>query len=279
MGRYSKDEQTIIKKIIELGKNTSCANEMLFSVYMPILDYNQVNVDDKGLYFDATHTQETIMEIENNIASISLLIDDLIKNRLIKLVKVGANLPFLYMVNKGTIYDKIDSNIFYILKQSFYSKVYISAELKELVSNDFKTYEDIQLEEARKQTESASASLAEARKQTGKAKTQTYLSIIAVVLSVIAIIVSFFVPGCTSSKLDQKQFDTIQMKQNELIKTLNEIKISQIDNDSLIKNLNELKISQIDNDSLIKELNLLNQSIDEISNTLNEIKESKLKRK
>ena len=276
MGRYSKDEQTIIKQIIELGQNISCANPVLFNVYMPILNSNQVNVDDRGLYFDETHTQETIIEIEYNIARISLLIDDLIKNRLITLVKVGANLPFLYKVNNGTIYDKIDSNIFNILKQSFYSKVYISAELKELVSNDFKTYEEIQLEEAqnqtkiahesleeaRKQTESASASLAEAQKQTGKAKTQTNLSITAVVLSVFAIIASIFVPRCTPSTLDQKQFDTIQMKQNELIKTLNDV-----------------KTIQITNDSLIKELNLANESIDEISNTLKEIKELNSKRK
>lgn len=150
------------------------------------------------------------------------------------------------------------------------SYMMINQELFELVSNNFKTYEDIQLEEAqnqtkiahesleeaRKQTESASASLAEAQKQTGKAKTQTNLSITAVVLSVFAIIASIIVPRCTPSTLDQKQFDTIQMKQNELIKTLNEI-----------------KISKIDNDSLIKELNLANESIDEISNTLKEIKE------
>ena len=156
------------------------------------------------------------------------------------------------------------------------SVVSIEQELFELVSNGFKTYEEIQLEEAQKQTKiasesleearnqtnAASASLAEAQKQTGKAKTQTYLSITAVVLSGLAIIASILVPRCTPSTLDQKQFDTIQNNQAELI-----------------KKLNELKISQIDNDSLIKELNLLNQSIDEISNTLNEIKESKSKRK
>ena len=193
-------------------------------------------------------------------------------------------------------------------------KLFITTKFIELVSNDFKTYEEIQLEEAqeqtkiasesleeaRKQTTSANASLEEARKQTNaafeslteaqkqtqkahdsfnEAQKQTNLSIWAVILSGIAIIVSIIVPRCTSSKLDQKQFDTIQNNQAELIIKLNEIKISQIDNDSLIKKLNELKISQIDNDSLIKELNLLNQSIDEISNTLNEIKESKSKRK
>ena len=47
--------------------------------------------------------------------------------------------------------------------------------------------------------------------------------------------------------------------------------------DEMIKTLNEIKISQIDNDSLIKELNLVNHSIDEISNSLNEMKKSNSK--
>lgn len=277
MGRYSKKEQTIIKQIIELGKNTSCANEMLFSVYMPILKYNQVNVDDSGLYFDATHTQETIIEIEYNIASISLLIDDLIKNRLITLVKVGLNVPFSYMpFRNNNLHDEIDSSIFDILKDSFYSKVFVSQELHDLVSNDFRTYEDIQLEEARKQTnianeslkeaskqtKSAYASLEEARKQSESAKFQTGLSIGAVLLSIGAIIASIIVPRVTPSTIDNSQFDSIQIKQNELINTLK-----------------ELKAIQITNDSMIKELNLANQSIDEISNTLKEVKELNSKRK
>lgn len=165
----------------------------------------------------------------------------------------------------------------------FNSKIALEQELYELVSNDFKTYEEIQLEEAQKQTKIASESLEEARNQTNAAKEsleeaqkqtqkaqdsfkeaqkQTNLSFWAVILSVIAIIASIIVPRCTSSTLDQKQFDTIQMKQDELIKTLNEI-----------------KISQIDNDSLIKELNLANESIDEISNTLKELKKMNSKGK
>lgn len=81
-------------------------------------------------------------------------------------------------------------------------------------------------------------------------------------LSVGAILWSIYASNEIPITINQSQFDSIQIQQAELI-----------------KKLNELKISQIDNDSLIKELNLLNQSIDEISNTLNEIKESKSKRK
>lgn len=183
------------------------------------------------------------------------------------------------------------------IDKSRFNKLFVTTKFKELVSNDFKTYEDIQLEEAKKQTNIASESLEEARKQTtsanasleeakkqtnaafeslteaqkqtqkahdsfNEAQKQTKLSFGAVILSVIAIIASIIVPRCTPSTLDQKQFDTIQMKQDELIKTLNEI-----------------KISQIDNDSLIKELNLANESINKISNTLKELKKMNSKGK
>ena len=45
-------------------------------------------------------------------------------------------------------------------------KLFITTKFEELVSNDFKTYEDIQLEEAQNQTKIAHESLEEARKQT-----------------------------------------------------------------------------------------------------------------
>ena len=182
--------------------------------------------------------------------------------------------------------------------------MFVSQRLRTLVENDFKTYEEIQLEEAqnqtkiahesleeaRKQTESANKSLEEARKQTKasfdslaetikqtqktqesleeaqkqsyQARTQTGLSIFTLFLSVGAILWSIYASNEIPITINQSQFDSIQIQQAELI-----------------KKLNELKISQIDNDSLIKELNLLNQSIDEISHSLNEMKESNSKGK
>jgi len=297
MGRYSKDEQTIIKQIIELGQNISCANPVLFNVYMPILNSNQVNVDDRGLYFDETHTQETIIEIEYNIARISLLIDDLIKNRLITLVKVGANLPFLYKVNNGTIYDKIDSNIFNILKQSFYSKVYISAELKELVSNDFKTYEEIQLEEAQNQTKIAHESLEEARKQTESANKSLEEARKQTKASLDSLAETIKQTQKTQESLEEAQKQSYQARtqtglsiltlflsvgailwsiyaSNEIPITINQSQFDsiQIQQKVLIETLNEIKMSQMDKDSVIKELDSTKAKIDKISNTLKELK-------
>lgn len=275
MRKFNDKEKEIIKSIYN-NYNKSTSGYVLFNVFYNEL-YSLGAFYCNGNFVVDQAKQNEIRSIEIRIMDVYSLLSFLERNGYIlledsSLPTSACNIPNFI---EKSIKCSLSKECGEFIEKTRSRKLFITTKFIELVSNDFKTYEEIQLEEARKQTESASASLAEAREQTEKANTQTYLSIIAVVLSVIAIIVSFFV----SSKLDQEQFNTIQMKQNELIKTLNEIKISQIDNDSLIKKLNELKISQIDNDSLIKELNLLNQSIDEISNTLNEIKESKSKRK
>ena len=143
------------------------------------------------------------------------------------------------------------------------SYMMVNQELFELVSNDFKTYEDIQLEEAKKQTKSAQDSLKEAQRQTRWSIGAVCLSILTLIASIVMpIILSKCSTDPIENKMEKSQFDSIQSKQNELINTLY-----------------PLKNIQITNDSLIKELNLANESIDEISNTLKEIKELNSKRK
>lgn len=216
------------------------------------------------------------------------------------IVDDGKDFKIIELDHFGGLSDRVTREVFDYSNKELSSKldifglvtsvVSIEQELFELVSNDFKTYEEIQLEEAQKQTKASHESLEEARKQTKasfdslaetikqtqktqesleeaqkqsyQARTQTGLSILTLFLSVGAILWSIYASNEIPITINQSQFDSIQIQQAELI-----------------KKLNELKISQIDNDSLIKELNLLNQSIDEISNTLNEIKESKSKRK
>lgn len=314
MRKFNDKEKEIIKSIYN-NYNKSTSGYVLFNVFYNEL-YSLGAFYYNGNFVVDQAKQNEIRSIEIRIMDVYSLLSFLEINGYILLedysIPTSAdNIPNFI---GAPVVCSISKECKKFIDKSRSNKLFVTTKFIELVSNDFKTYEEIQLEEAqeqtkiasesleeaRKQTTSANASLEEARKQTNaafeslteaqkqtqkahdsfnEAQKQTNLSIGAVILSFLAIIVSIFVPRCTTSKLDQKQFDTIQNNQAELIIKLNEIKISQIDNDSLIKKLNELKISQIDNDSLIKELNLLNQSIDEISNTLNEIKDSKLKRK
>lgn len=182
------------------------------------------------------------------------------------------------------IYFELDT---YRLLSSYMT---INQELFELVSNDFKTYEDIQLEEAKAQTKAAYDSLEEARKQTKasldslaetikqtqktqesldeaqkqsyQARTQTGLSILTLFLSVGAILWSIYASNEIPITINQSQFDSIQIQQKVLIETLNEIKMSQMDKDSVIKELDSTKAK-----------------IDKISNTLKELKKMNSKGK
>ena len=276
MRKFNDKEKEIIKSIYN-NYNKSTSGYVLFNIFYNEMLSLGAFYCNGALVVDQTKQNE-IRSIEIRIMDVYSLLSFLEINGYILLedysIPTSAdNIPNFI---GAPVVCSISKECKKFIDKSRSNKLFVTTKFKELVSNDFKTYEDIQLEEARKQTnianeslkearkqtESASASLAEAQRQTGKAKTQTILSFIAVGLSIFAIIASIIVPRCTPSTLDQKQFDTIQMKQNELIKTLNEI-----------------KISKIDNDSLIKELNLANESFDEISNTLKELKKMNSKGK
>lgn len=284
MRNLSEREKEIIKNILFRSEERNCDWVDLSCIYLHIFWNNKVSYESGTLYLPYENiNDEDSIKFQRKFFETTILLKQLEENRYIHILEKsmdsnkikGSHICSDKPLPKGCTI-KLSSEISKIFDDANNKQLFVSQRLRTLVENDFKTYEDIQLEEAqkqtkashesleeaRKQTESASASLAEAQKQTGKAKTQTYLSITAVVLSGLAIIASIFVPRCTPSTLDQKQFDTIQMKQDELIKTLNEI-----------KNI------QITNDSLIKELNLANESINEISNTLKEVKELNSKRK
>lgn len=269
MRKFNDKEKEIIKSIYN-NYNKSTSGYILFNVFYNEL-YSLGAYYSDGEFVVDKKDEEKLPLIEMKIMDVYSLLSFLERNGYILLVDCSLPTSACNIPNfiENSIKCSLSKECGEFIEKTRSRKLFITTKIIELVSNDFKTYEEIQLEEAqnqtkiahesleeaRKQTESASASLAEAQRQTGKAKTQTILSFIAVGLSIFAIIASIIVPRCTPSTLDQKQFDTIQMKQNELIKTLNEI-----------------KISKIDNDSLIKKLNLANESIDKISNTLKELK-------
>lgn len=244
------------------------------------------NEDSKGwACFEGFKNASAIDTIDNEFGKYNFIVSNefgfsIIEiNQFWQISKIGTGEDCGYTIRE--LSSKLD--IFGLVT----SVVSIEQELFELVSNGFKTYEDIQLEEAQNQTKIAHESLEEARKQTKaaidslveaqeqtqksqdslvEAQKQTFWSritlAVSLILSIAAIICSILVPRHTPSTIEQKQYDSIQIMQDELIKTLKEI-----------------KISQIDNDSLIKELNLVNHSIDEISHSLNEMKESNSKGK
>lgn len=299
MRHFCELEKNIIRQICKMSDiDENNGLNILFNIFSDYLSDHEVFILDHNFIYDEKSLNiYDITRIVKELGDITHFINELKDNKLVTIIDIDIDgVEWDYEITTHEEKDSLNGSMgicestYQLLNNSRLQLVSISNELKELVNRDFKTYEDIQLEEAqkqtkiafesleeaRKQTESANASLEEAQKQTKSAyasleeaqkqsesaKFQTGLSIGAVLLSIGAIIASIIVPRVTPSTIDYSQFDSIQIKQNELINTLK-----------------ELKTIQITNDSMIKELNLANQSINEISNTLKEVKELNSKRK
>ncbi len=280
MRKFNDKEKEIIKSIYN-NYNKSTSGYVLFNVFYNEL-YSLGAFYCNGNFVVDQAKQNEIRSIEIRIMDVYSLLSFLERNGYIlledsSLPTSADNIPNFI---GAPVVCSISKECKKFIDKSRSNKLFVTTKFKELVSNDFKTYEDIQLEEAKKQTESAQESLKEAQRQTRWSKGAVYLSILTFIASIVMPII---LPKCSTDPIENKmvksQFDSIQSKQNELINTLYPLKNIQITNDSLIKELNELKISQIDNDSLIKELNLANESIDEISNTLKELKKMNSKGK
>lgn len=288
MRNLSEKEKEIIKDI--LFRSEECNSDWvdLSCIYLHIFWNNKVSYESGTLYLPYENiNDEDSIKFQREFFETTILLKQLEENRYIHIMDKSMDsnkIKGRYICSDKPLPKgytlKLSPEVSQIFDDANNKQLFVSQRLRTLVENDFKTYEDIQLEEARKQTGSAQESFKEAQRQ-------TRWSIGAVCLSILTLIASIVMPiilsKCSTDPIENKmvksQFDSIQSKQNELINTLYPLKNIQITNDSLIKELNELKISQIDNDSLIKELNLLNQSIDEISNTLKELKKMNSKGK
>lgn len=263
MRKFNDKEKEIIKSIYN-NYNKSTSGYVLFNVFYNEL-YSLGAFYYNGKFVVDQAKQNEIRSIEIRIMDVYSLLSFLEINGYILLedYSIPTDKDDIPNFIKEPIVCSISKECKKIIDKSRSNKLFVTTKFIDLVSNDFKTYEDIQLEEARKQTESAQESLKEAQRQ-------TRWSIGAVCLSILTLIASIVMPiilsKCSTDPIENKmvksQFDSIQSKQNELINTLY-----------------PLKNIQITNDSLIKELNLANESIDKISNTLKELKKMNSKGK
>ena len=312
MRNLSEKEKEIIKDI--LFRSEECNSDWvdLSMVYNHIFWSNMASYDSGTLYWPYENCyDEASINFYREVLETTILLKQLEENRYIHIMdksmdsnKIKAHYC-CYDKPSPKIYSlKLSPEISQIFDDANNKQLFVSQRLRTLVENDFKTYEEIQLEEAqkqtnianesleeaRKQTESANKSLEEARKQTKasldslaetikqtqktqesldeaqkqsyQARTQTGLSIFTLFLSVCAILWSIYASNEIPITINQSQFDSIQIQQKVLIETLNEIKMSQMDKDSVIKELDSTKAK-----------------IDEISNTLKELKKMNSKGK
>lgn len=255
------------------------------------------NEDSKGwACFEGFKNASAIDTIDNEFGKYNFIVSNefgfsIIEiNQFWQISKIGTGEDCGYTIRE--LSSKLD--IFGLVT----SVVSIEQELFELVSNGFKTYEDIQLEEAQNQTKIAHESLEEARKQTESANKSLEEARKQTKASLDSLAETIKQTQKTQESLEEAQKQSYQARtqtglsiltlflsvgailwsiyaSNEIPITINQSQFDsiQIQQKVFIETLNEIKMSQMDKDSVIKELDSTKAKIDKISNTLKEIKE------
>ena len=203
MRKFSQTEQKIIINLVNHANGN--LSYVLANAYNDIFYQRRVKYSNGELVFylenvNALSDLDDILSIEKEIIDISILIDYLIKNRYIIIIEDPSSADPLteiggFLTNGLTpVGKKIDSNVAKILDNAMNHRAFVSEDLVQLVQNNFKTVEDMALDEARKQTHYSRKSV--------------IFAIIAVVLSVIIPILSALLSS-NVVKLDSGQYEQL----------------------------------------------------------------------
>lgn len=241
MRTYNEFEKKIIRTIIN-SYQLDPQSYVLANAYYDILYESKCEYRNGGLFFyrkiDNVSSIE-ILELKQLIIRISLLLKYLIEKEYIYPIedKNPDLTSFGDIFTKDGLYGiKLDipGDISEMIEKSF-CNIVILQPLFDLVDSDFKSVEEIHLEEAQKQTEAAQAQSEEAKKQTEaalaqskEAKKQTIWSLIAFGLSMLSIALSIGVPIYVARN-ETVTMDTIQYKRWDSIKVSTDSRIEKIE--------------------------------------------------
>ena len=177
---FSKYEQETIRIIVNNAKVSP--SYMLSSAYNDIfMGTNVVFTDNKlCFYFKDTYAydneEETLHEVENDVIVKTLLLKYLTNSGYIYLIadknvkNFSSDIDFADHINTNReVQLNLPRDISTFIKNSK-KRIVVSAELISLVDNDFKTYEDKQLEKASEQLESSEKSLSSSLENVNIAK-------------------------------------------------------------------------------------------------------------
>lgn len=201
---------------------------VLTNAYCDILYESKCEYRNGGLFFYReinNVSSKEILGLKQLIIRISLLLKYLIEKEYIYPIedKNPDLTSFGDKFTKDGLYEiKLDipGDISEMIEKSF-CNIVILQPLFDLVDSDFKSVEEIHLEEAQKQTEAAQA-------QSEEAKKQTIWSLIAFGLSMLSILLSIGVPIYVARN-ETVTMDTIQYKRWDSIKVSTDSRIEKIE--------------------------------------------------
>ena len=209
MKHFTEREQIVIRGIIN---GAAYDSYVLTNAFMDLLDGKGVAFDSqKGfLQFDnSKYNVSSILQVEQEFIETALLIQYLINNQYIYLIVDSQEppLPWIGDALKNPIGKQIPRDIADIFLNSFV-RIVVLNKLKDLVSNNFLTYEEQQLCIAQQQLDIATGSLQEAHEQTKSSRKTLRWSIVTCIIAILTLLANLFVPSCSKCKV-AKNIETI----------------------------------------------------------------------
>ena len=201
MRKFSPKEQVIIRNLV--NQAGSSLSYVLANAYNDIFYRHKVEYNNGFLIFYSEDiskiTADDILAVEKEIIDTSFLLDFLKENRYIHIIDDDSqdqldSIGGFFKDGLESISKKLDAKTSEIIVEALNHRVFISEDLVQLVNNDFKTIEEMALDEAREQTKYSRKSVRYA--------------FIAIILSIIMPFLSSLLSS-NVVKLDSKQYEQL----------------------------------------------------------------------
>ena len=195
MKQFDVEEQQCIDHILNIGQSS---NGVLTNVFADVLFGNgvAVNLDSGDILYNHEKYKniDDILSIQRIIIKRALLIKYLEEHNYIYIINDSPEtIPFIGDKFNDSIVQKLPTDIADIIRRTTY-RIYADSSLQAFTNQNFKTTDEIIIEESKLQTEYAKIQSEESKKQTQSAQKQTILSWIALVCAIITAIASIVVP-------------------------------------------------------------------------------------
>ena len=199
MKHFTQREQNIIRGILSGAASdtyvlTNAFNDVLCGRGVAFNSETGLLQFDISKYKDAS----SILRVESEFIEIALLLQYLISNQYIYLIRDSQDPPLPRIGDKlsNSIGKQIPNDIAVTFNNSFV-RIVVLNKLEDLVNNDFLTYEEQQLRLAQKQLDIATGSLREAHKQTKSAKIAMWASVVACIIAILTLLATILAPSCS----------------------------------------------------------------------------------
>ena len=268
--QYSENEKALIASIYDAKDSNNYVLTNLFNPWLYEMHGISFNLQKGTCLFDMAvynHDVDTMLNIKKNIIGTALLIKHLEDSGYIYIIqdRTSTNPPtYIGASIKTPVEVDFPMDIAWIIKRSLYN-IYVSSALISFGENGFRTYEDLQLNQASDNLTQAKKQLEESKTQTKYARYTLYTAIATIIISAIAPFMVPFLMGEDTYKNDLQ--NTLNQTYNILENSTENILTSI---DSLNATGNHFKLQ---NEDVIQNLKRQERLLKTMNNRIKKIQE------